>query len=149
MTDSSPAHDGRQIDAICQPDGRGHQAIRNMMVADHHHGTRHTPGIDPTESIQFGNVQELRRRAETRVEKLHEQGLKDAYLYGADPESQPGTEGLNAFFLLVDKPEVYNLPPDPKVPTKGAKGSWGSMALAALAIAGAAVGAVLAKGEPA
>ena len=34
------------------------------------------------------------------------------------PRDQPGTEGLNAFFLLVDKPEVYNLPPDPVVPTK-------------------------------
>ena len=39
--------------------------------------------------------------------------LKEAYLYGADAESQPGTGGLNAFFLLVDKPEVYNLPPGP------------------------------------
>ena len=27
-----------------------------------------------------------------------------------DQENQPGTGGLNAFFLLVDKPEVYNLP---------------------------------------
>ena len=44
--------------------------------------------------------------------------MQEAYLYGADAASQPGTEGLNAFFLLVDKPEVYNLPPDPVVPTK-------------------------------
>jgi formate dehydrogenase iron-sulfur subunit len=26
--------------------------------------------------------------------------------------------GLNSFFLLVDKPEVYGLPPDPKMPTR-------------------------------
>jgi hypothetical protein len=37
--------------------------------------------------------------------------MKEAYLYGADAASRPGTEGLNAFFLLVDKPEVYNLRP--------------------------------------
>jgi len=36
-----------------------------------------------------------------------------AYLYGEDAASQPGTGGLNAFFLLVDQPEVYNLPPAP------------------------------------
>ena len=47
--------------------------------------------------------------------------MEEAYLYGADAASQPGTEGLNAFFLLVDKPEAYNLPPDPVVPTKKVK----------------------------
>lgn len=100
----------------------------------------------PTASIQFGELPELHRRAEERVEKLHAEGLNEAYLYGASKESQPGTEGLNAFFLLVDQPEVYNLPPEPKVPTKGAGAAWGSMAAAALAIAGAAVGAVLFQG---
>lgn len=100
----------------------------------------------PTASIQFGELSELHRRAEERVDKLHAEGLEEAYLYGASKEGQPGTEGLNAFFLLVDKPEVYNLPPEPKVPTKGAGAAWGSMAAAALAIAGAAVGAVLFQG---
>ena len=100
----------------------------------------------PTASIQFGELPELHRRAEERVEKLHAEGLQEAYLYGASKESQPGTEGLNAFFLLLDKPEVYNLPPEPKVPTKGAGAAWGSMAMAALAIAGAAVSAVLFQG---
>lgn len=100
----------------------------------------------PTDSIQFGDLDELRRTAQARVEKLHSEGVKQAYLYGADKESQPGTEGLNAFFLLVDKPEVYNLPPEPKVPTKGVGAAWASMALAALGIAGAAIGAVLATG---
>lgn len=100
----------------------------------------------PTASIQFGELPELQRRAEERVEKLHAGGLEEAYLYGASKESQPGTEGLNAFFLLVDKPEVYNLPPEPKAPTKGAGAAWGSMAAAALAIAGAAVSAVLFQG---
>jgi formate dehydrogenase iron-sulfur subunit len=26
--------------------------------------------------------------------------------------------GLNSFYLLVDTPEVYGLPPDPKMPTR-------------------------------
>ena len=26
--------------------------------------------------------------------------------------------GLNSFFLLVDRPEVYKLPPDPKLPSR-------------------------------
>jgi formate dehydrogenase iron-sulfur subunit len=33
--------------------------------------------------------------------------------------------GLNSFYLLVDKPEVYGLPPDPKMPTRNlASASW-------------------------
>jgi formate dehydrogenase iron-sulfur subunit len=101
----------------------------------------------PTESIQFGNLDELRGRAQARVEKLHGQGLKDAYLYGANAEDQPGTEGLNAFFLLVDKPEMYNLPPDPVVPTKKVKDAWISMAAAAAGMVLVAFGSVLVGGK--
>jgi formate dehydrogenase iron-sulfur subunit len=36
-------------------------------------------------------------------------------LYGADEKT---LGGLNAFFLLVDRPEVYGLPPDPKLPSR-------------------------------
>ena len=76
---------------------------------------------------------------------LHEQGMQEAYLYGDSAESQPGTGGLNAFFLLVDKPEVYNLPPDPVVPTKNVAQSWLSMAFAALGVAALAFGSVAAS----
>ena len=69
----------------------------------------------PTQSIQFGTIKELRGRAEKRVEQLQQGGEKRAYLYGAD-EKMLG--GLNSFYLLVDKPEVYGLPPDPKMPTR-------------------------------
>ena len=65
------------------------------------------------------------------------------YLYGANPESQPGTEGLNAFFLLVDKPEVYNLPPDPVAPAKKIGQSWAAMAIGSLGILAAAAAAVI------
>jgi len=96
----------------------------------------------PTESILFGDLDELRTRARARVEKLQDMGMREAYLYGEDAASQPGTEGLNAFFLLVDKPEVYNLPPDPVIPTKEVGRSWASMAAAAAGIALIAVGSV-------
>ena len=95
----------------------------------------------PTDSIIFGEIDELREKARRRVAELHERGVEDAYLYGADRESQPGTEGLNAFFLLVDKPEVYNLPPEPVVPTKKVGESWTAMAIAALGMAAAALAA--------
>jgi formate dehydrogenase iron-sulfur subunit len=69
----------------------------------------------PTDSIQFGPVRELRERAGKRVEQLHADGEKRAHLYGADEKF---LGGLNSFFLLVDKPEVYGLPPDPKLPSR-------------------------------
>ncbi len=97
----------------------------------------------PTDSIQFGDLDELIARAKTRVDDLHERGMADAYLYGADAASQPGTEGLNAFFLLVDRPEVYNLPPDPAAPAKKAGQAWAAMAAAAVSMAAAAIGAVI------
>lgn len=97
----------------------------------------------PTASIQFGDIEQLKLDARARVKKLHGQGMKEAYLYGADAESQPGTEGLNAFFLLVDKPEVYNLPPEPVVPTKKSGQSWAALGAGILVMAAAAVGAVL------
>ena len=100
----------------------------------------------PTESIQFGDVEELRIRAERRLEQLQGRGVAGAQLYGQDARSQPGTGGLNAFFLLLDRPEVYNLPPDPVVPTVKGRESW---AFAGVAAAGmfltALAGALLAR----
>lgn len=69
----------------------------------------------PTDSIQFGTIRDLRARAARRVEQLQQGGEKRAYLYGAD-EQMLG--GLNSFYLLVDRPEVYGLPPDPKLPSR-------------------------------
>jgi len=61
----------------------------------------------PTESIQFGPLSELRDKAAKREAQLHAQGLKEANLYGHDDKVYGG---LNAFFLLMDKPETYGLP---------------------------------------
>ena len=96
----------------------------------------------PTDSIKFGDLLELRLIAEQRVQDLHARGVNEAYLYGADPASQPGTQGLNAFFLLVDKPEVYNLPRDPVAPASRAETGWSSLAMAGLGMVVAAIGAV-------
>jgi formate dehydrogenase iron-sulfur subunit len=97
----------------------------------------------PTDSIVFGDLVTLRKRADERVHELHARGVRSAYLYGESAESQPGTAGLHAFFLLVDRPEVYNLPPDPVVPTKKVASAWLSLAAAAATMAVAAAGAVL------
>jgi formate dehydrogenase iron-sulfur subunit len=88
-------------------------------------------------------LEELKQRAQQRVRQLHDRGVKSAYLYGADAAAQPGTEGLRAFFLLCDKPETYNLPPDPVVPTKNVAASWYSAALAFVGLAAVAIGSVL------
>ena len=98
----------------------------------------------PTDSIKFGVLEELRQVADERVNQLHAKGMTEAYLYGEDAASQPGTEGLNAFFLLVDKPEVYNLPPDPVVPTKNVKDAWRSFGFAVLGLVAAAIASAFA-----
>ncbi|HEY1861191.1 MAG TPA: 4Fe-4S dicluster domain-containing protein [Gemmataceae bacterium] len=69
----------------------------------------------PTESIRFGPLNKLRQIAETRVGQLQQLGQSKAFLYGADDKI---LGGLNAFYLLVDKPEVYGLPTNPKVPSR-------------------------------
>ena len=74
----------------------------------------------PTASIQFGPVADLRKRADARVSQLQNAGETRAQLYGADDKM---LGGLNSFFLLVDRPEVYGLPPDPRLPTRNLKSS--------------------------
>ncbi|HEY8297887.1 MAG TPA: 4Fe-4S dicluster domain-containing protein [Candidatus Baltobacteraceae bacterium] len=92
----------------------------------------------PTESIQFGDVDELKERAKARVESLQERGV-GAYLYGVDSDSSVGD--LNAFFLLTERPEAYNLPARPVLPSTHQPASYTSAALAAaaLALVGAAI----------
>ncbi len=83
----------------------------------------------PTESIQFGPLDELRLRAAARVEQLHASGVADAQLYGESPDDGVGGDG--AFFLLLDKPEVYGFPPDPVVTTRDLSDMYKHAALAA------------------
>ncbi|UED86138.1 4Fe-4S dicluster domain-containing protein [Streptomyces profundus] len=88
----------------------------------------------PTDSIQFGPLDELRERAAQRVARLQETGVPDARLYGADPDD--GVGGGGAFFLLLDEPEVYGLPPDPQVTTRDLPRMWRHAGLAALMLLG-------------
>jgi len=85
----------------------------------------------PTDSIQYGPLDELREKANGRLEMLHEAGVDDARLYGANEAGY----GMGAFFLLLDDPEVYGLPPDPEVVSQKFKSLWGSAAVAAGALA--------------
>ena len=89
----------------------------------------------PTTSINFGTIRELKQKAQARVEQLHGRGERGAYLYGAD-EKMLG--GLNSFYLLVDKPEVYGLPPDPKLPSRNLKpGSlWSALGAVVIGVVG-------------
>jgi len=86
----------------------------------------------PTQSIQYGPLDELRERAAQRVEHLQADGEAGARLYGADPDN--GVGGTGAFFLLLDEPEVYGLPPDPVVTTRDLPGMYRTAVLAAGAV---------------
>jgi formate dehydrogenase iron-sulfur subunit len=89
----------------------------------------------PTNSIQFGELDELRERAGVRVEQLQQAGVWDARLYGHDPDDGVGGDG--AFFLLMDEPEVYGLPPDPVATTRDLPRMWRHAAIAAAGLLGA------------
>ena len=91
----------------------------------------------PTNSIQFGVLDELHARADARVADLHSAGVTDARLYGRSPDDGVGGDG--AFFLLLDEPEVYGLPPDPVVATRDLGSMWKRAAVAAVALVGAVV----------
>ncbi|WP_138413549.1 4Fe-4S dicluster domain-containing protein [Sinomonas gamaensis] len=69
----------------------------------------------PTTSIKFGDHDHMVETARARVAELHAQGLTEARLYGAN--ELDGVGGTGSVFLLLDEPEVYGLPPDPRVPT--------------------------------
>jgi formate dehydrogenase iron-sulfur subunit len=99
----------------------------------------------PTDSIQFGPLDELRERAALRVEDLHARGVTEARLYGHDPNDGVGGDG--AFFLLLDEPEVYGLPPDPVVPTRDAPAMWRYAGMAASALVTVAVSAFVGRGR--
>ncbi len=86
----------------------------------------------PTDSIQFGPLDELRERAERRVERLQDAGQDKAQLYLADGDD--GVGGAGAFFLLLDDPEVYGLPPDPVDARRDLGSIWAAAGAAAVAL---------------
>ncbi|MGB3735071.1 MAG: 4Fe-4S dicluster domain-containing protein [Ilumatobacter sp.] len=88
----------------------------------------------PTDSIQFGPLDEMRRRAHARLGELHEGGDERARLYGENPDD--GVGGAGAVFLLRDAPEVYGLPPAPVTTTRDLPGMWRTAATAGIALLG-------------
>jgi formate dehydrogenase iron-sulfur subunit len=61
----------------------------------------------PTQSISFGPLDQLHSQADARLAAVQQAGYSKANLYGRDDKVYGG---LNSFFLLMDRPEVYQLP---------------------------------------
>jgi formate dehydrogenase iron-sulfur subunit len=79
----------------------------------------------PTDSIQFGDLDELRKRAAARVETLRGRGITDAVVYDPRDSSVGGT---HAIFLVRGRPGDYNLPTNPVMPTVHLSPAWWSAA---------------------
>jgi formate dehydrogenase iron-sulfur subunit len=94
----------------------------------------------PTESIKFGEIDDLRLRAQERLEELQSRGMNDATLY--DP-TETSVKGIHAMFLLRGDPRTYNLPPKPEVPTIYNRKGWTSSAIGAGALLAGAMLAFL------
>ncbi|MBV8431550.1 MAG: 4Fe-4S dicluster domain-containing protein [Solirubrobacterales bacterium] len=99
----------------------------------------------PTHSIQFGELTELHDRAEHRLAQLQQAGQDKAQLYLADGDD--GVGGGGAFFLLLDEPEVYGLPPDPVDTRRDLGEIWAAAGAAAGALAVALAAAVFGGGR--
>jgi formate dehydrogenase iron-sulfur subunit len=82
----------------------------------------------PTESIKFGEIEQLKLVAQERLQVLEGRGMDDAQLY--DP-TDTSVGGIHAMFIVRGDPRQYNLPPNPEVPTIYARRGWTSSAVAA------------------
>src|ERR1700746_2828861 len=85
----------------------------------------------PTRSIRFGELEELRREAQVRVEDLQNRGYNDAQIYDPTGSSVGGT---HAMFVILGEPEAYNFPPAPEVPTIHLASAWSAALISALAV---------------
>ncbi|MUL46221.1 4Fe-4S dicluster domain-containing protein [Mycobacterium sp. CBMA293] len=99
----------------------------------------------PTTSIKFGDREDMVAEARERVAQLHAQGMTEARLYGAN--DLDGVGGTGSVFLLLDEPEVYGLPPDPRVCTADLMTMYKRAGVAALGMVAAAAFSFL-RGRP-
>jgi formate dehydrogenase iron-sulfur subunit len=91
----------------------------------------------PTESIQFGEIEELHARGMNRVAELRARGVEDAVLYDGRGSSVGGT---HAMFIFRGPPEDYNLPSAPQLPAAHLRDGWQAAAVAAgMMLVGAAL----------
>jgi formate dehydrogenase iron-sulfur subunit len=95
----------------------------------------------PTDSINFGPLEELQEMAEARLDEVVAAGVPGARLYGDGPSQ--GVDGAGSIFLLLDEPEVYGLPPDPVATTKDLAEMWKAATVAALGLVAGVAAAVL------
>ena len=124
---------------VAGPRGRGTRprSARSATTASKDGSTPACAQACPTESIQFGPLDELRERAAGRLDEGSRRRLAGARLYGDDPGD--GVGGFGAFFLLLDEPEVYGLPPDPVARRATCRRMWRSAAAALLLAASVAL----------
>jgi formate dehydrogenase iron-sulfur subunit len=97
----------------------------------------------PTTSIKFGDLDDMRATARARVAELHGLGYTEARLYGTD--GNDGVGGTGSVFLLLDEPEVYGLPPDPRVTTADLPDMFRKAGYAGLAMLGMAAAAFVGR----
>jgi formate dehydrogenase iron-sulfur subunit len=96
--------------------------------------------VCPTQSIQFGDLEELRERAERRLADLGARGITDAVVY--DPRAT-SVGGTHAIFLVRGDLADYNLPAAPEVPTVLLPAAWQSAAWTSLAMLVVTIGAFI------
>jgi formate dehydrogenase iron-sulfur subunit len=97
----------------------------------------------PTTSITFGDLADMRAKAQERVATLHDNGFPEARVYGANEHD--GVGGTGSVFLLLDEPEVYGLPPDPRVTTADLPDMFRKAGLAAVAMLAMAAGSFVGR----
>ena len=85
----------------------------------------------PTESIRFGELDEMREHGRVRVEELQKRGYTDAQVYNPEETS---VGGIHAMFVILGEPEAYNFPPAPEVPTVHMKSAWTAALVSALVV---------------
>lgn len=98
----------------------------------------------PTESIKFGEINQLRQQARERMNVLKSRGMEDATFY--DP-THTSVGGIHAMFIVRGQPQTYNLPPQPEVPVTYAKKGWTASAIAAGVLLGGTLLAFLMDGR--
>jgi len=85
----------------------------------------------PTQSIQFGDLDELRRRADARVAELTARGVTDAVVWNPTHTTVGGT---HAIFLVRGDAREFDLPANPQVPTALLASAWRSAGVAAMLV---------------
>ncbi|HUF46648.1 MAG TPA: 4Fe-4S dicluster domain-containing protein [Vicinamibacterales bacterium] len=88
--------------------------------------------VCPTESIQYGDLDELRARADARRDALAARGVTDAVVYDPRDTSIGGTR---AIFLVRGSCDDYGLPAAPELPSVRLRAGWRSAAGTSLLMA--------------